>query len=90
MSRQLSRADDRFEVERLGWRQVLVEIIMGIAITVGLALLWTLESVRNTFFGLLDRMNLKPRPRRGSAFPPGRPRKLKNTRISTQSIGASE
>ena len=78
MSDQVSGAEDRFEVDRLGWRQGLIEVITGIAITVGLALLWGLESLRNAFFGLLDRMNLKSRARRGSAFPPGRPRKLKH------------
>ena len=65
-------------MERLGWRQGLIEVITGIAITVGLALLWGLEGLRNAFFRLLDRMNLKPWARQGSAFPPGRPRKLKS------------
>jgi hypothetical protein len=83
MPEQVSGAEERFEVDRLGWRQGLIEIITGIAITVGLALLWGLERIRNAFFGLLDRMNLKPTGRRGSAFPPGRPRKLKNMRVST-------
>lgn len=78
MAEQVTSVEERFEVERLGGWRTLVEIINGIAITVGLALLWGLEGLRNTFFRLLDRMNMKPWARRGSAFPPGRPRKLKN------------
>ncbi len=78
MSDQLSSAEERFEVERLGFWPTVAEIVMGIAITIGLALLWGLENLRNAFFRLLDRLNLKPWARKGSAFPPGRPRKLKN------------
>jgi hypothetical protein len=65
------------EASRLEGRRLFTEIAYGIAITLGMASLWGLESVRNAFFRLLDRANLKPRPRRASAFPPGRPRKLK-------------
>jgi len=78
MAEQVSGAEEKFEIERLGWRVALIEIITAIAAAVGLSLLWGLEVLRNAFFGLLDRMNLKPWARKGSAFPPGRPRKLKN------------
>jgi hypothetical protein len=54
---------------------LLGEVIHGIAIALGLTLLWSLETVRNAFFRVLDRLNFKPRTRRASAFPPGRPRK---------------
>jgi len=41
-------------------------------------LLWSLEAVRNAFFRVLDRLNIKARPnRRASAFPPGSPRRRK-------------
>ncbi len=52
-----------------------VEVLNGIGVMLGLALLWFLEKLRNSFFRLLDRMNVKARARRGSAFPPGRPRR---------------
>jgi hypothetical protein len=51
------------------------ELCQGIGIASGLGLLWIMETVRDGVFGLLDRVNLKPRPRRASAFPPGRPRR---------------
>jgi hypothetical protein len=69
--------DAPLQISRLKGRQLFIEIINGIAITAGMALLWALENVRNVFFRLLDRANLKPRAGRASAFPPGRPRKLK-------------
>jgi hypothetical protein len=37
--------------------------------------------VRNAYFRLLDRLNLKPRRRRASAFPPGRPKKHRQLRV---------
>ncbi len=78
MSDQVQNAETPVVIEPLGWRDTLDEIILGIAITVGLALLWILENVRNAFFRVLDRIGLKARPHRASAFPPGRPRKLKH------------
>ena len=39
----------------------------GIGITLGLYLFWGLEVVRNNFFRLLDRMNIKPHVRKASA-----------------------
>lgn len=78
MAEQVSDTEEKFAIDQLGWRDALIETITAIAVTVGLTLLWGLEVVRNAFFGLLDRLNLKPRARKGSAFPPGRPRKLKN------------
>jgi hypothetical protein len=70
-----------FPIDRLGWRSTAVEVITAIAVTVGLSLLWGLERFRDSFFQLLDRMNLKPWTRRGSAFPPGSPRKLKHRQV---------
>jgi hypothetical protein len=77
MPDQLPNADIQFEVAQLGWRQWTIELITGIAITLGLLILWGLESLRNLYFWLLDRASIKARPRRASPFPPGRPRKLK-------------
>ena len=51
-------------------------VLYGIGVSLGLALLWFMEVLRNAYFRALDRLNIKPR-RRGpaSAFPPGQPRK---------------
>jgi len=78
MSQQLEPTEAPFEVEKLGWRDFFMELIQAIGVTVGLALLWGLEIIRNRFFRLLDRLNIKPRRRRASAFPPGvAPRRLR-------------
>lgn len=64
------------QAEALGTLRFLSEVIQGLGLIVGMGLLWLLESVRNVFFRLLDRLNFKPRPRtRVSAFPPGSPRR---------------
>jgi hypothetical protein len=55
--------------------EVAVEILQGIGIAFGLSLLWSMEAVRDRVFRLLDRVNVRPRTRRSSAFPPGQPRK---------------
>jgi hypothetical protein len=51
------------------------EVFTGIGIASGLALLWAFEAMRDRYFRLLDRMNVRPWSHRGSAFPAGRPRK---------------
>jgi hypothetical protein len=64
--------------EQLGVGGFFLELIHGIGVMLGLALLWSLEAVRNVFFAILDRLNVKARPhRRVSAFPPGSPRPRK-------------
>jgi hypothetical protein len=60
----------------------LFYILHGIGVTLGLCLFWGLEVVRNNFFRLLDRMNIKARVRKASAFPPGQPRKRPLTEAS--------
>jgi hypothetical protein len=50
------------------------QMVRGIGIALGLGTLWAMESVRNAYFRLLDRLNVKPHRHRGaSAFPPGKP-----------------
>jgi hypothetical protein len=64
------------EAQPLGRGEFVVELLEGIAIAAGMCLLWVMEVVRNSYFRLLDRWNLKPRRRnRASAFPPGKPRR---------------
>jgi len=60
----------------------LFYILHGVGVTLGLCLFWILEVVRNNFFRLLDRMNIKARVRKASAFPPGQPRKRPLTEAS--------
>ena len=64
--------------EQLTWREFFSEVIQGVGKMSGLALLWSLEAVRNVWFRTLDRLNIKARPPRHiSAFPPGSPRRRK-------------
>jgi len=63
------------EMVRLKPIEVAVEILHGLGIALGLSLLWTMEAVRDRVFRLLDRVNVRPRIRPASAFPPGQPRK---------------
>ncbi len=62
------------EVVRLKPFEIVTEILHGLGITVGLGLLWMMEAVRDHVFRLLDRINVRPRTRPASAFPPGQPR----------------
>ncbi|MGB9382975.1 MAG: hypothetical protein WCB16_20295 [Candidatus Binatus sp.] len=48
----------------------------------GLTLLWGLEIVRDSYFRQLDRLNIRPRHKRASAFPPGEPKKQRTTPAS--------
>ena len=60
---------------RIPAREYFIQILDGIGIAAGMALLWVMELARNGYFRILDLSNLKPRKRRrASAFPPGVPR----------------
>jgi hypothetical protein len=61
--------------EPLGLGGFFGSVLYGIGVTLGLGLLWIMEIFRNIYFRLLDSLNIKPRRRRASAFPPGQPRK---------------
>ena len=70
--------------EPLGLCGFATSVLYGIGVSLGLALLWMMEVVRNIFFRALDRLNVKPRRRRGaSAFPPGQPRKHSRSPVSS-------
>lgn len=76
MNEQTSYLEERFEPEPLSRGEYLIQVLNGVGVGVGLAVLWLMEVVRDMVFHMLDRLNLKPRKRsRASAFPPGRPRK---------------
>ncbi len=59
----------------LSGRELVKEVAGGVGRALGLTLLWGLEVVRDAYFRLLDRLNVRPRHKRASAFPPGQPRK---------------
>lgn len=62
-------------IQPLRGRELALEIVGGIGRTLGLTLLWGLEIVRDSYFRMLDRINVRPRHKRASAFPPGQPKK---------------
>jgi hypothetical protein len=64
-------------IQPLRGRELALEIVGGIGRTLGLTLFWGLEIVRDSYFRLLDRLNVRPRHKRASAFPPGKPKKRK-------------
>jgi hypothetical protein len=72
-----ARADVR--IEELRGLPLAIEVVGGVGRTLGLTLLWGLEIVRDSYFRLLDRLNVRPRHKRASAFPPGQPKKQRTT-----------
>ena len=73
---QQARAGEQpYAPEQLSLGGFFGSVLYGIGVTLGLALLWVMEIFRNLFFRALDRLNVRPRRRRASAFPPGEPRK---------------
>jgi len=64
--------DLQLEKDRLTKTDFLLQVIRGVAVTLGLTLLWSMEAVRDRFFRLLDRWHVPSiRWRKASAFPPG-------------------
>jgi hypothetical protein len=62
----------RPDVDRLTKLDFLISVLHGIAVMLGLALLWFMEAVRDRFFRLLERWHVPTMPwRKASAFPPG-------------------
>ncbi len=63
------------EVEQLSRRDMFRQILIGVGISSGLALLWTMESMRNVLFRALNALHIPARRRRrGSAIPAGQAR----------------
>ena len=69
-------------VEPLRGLPLILEVAGGVGRTLGLTLLWGLEIVRDSYFRQLDRLNIRPRHKRASAFPPGQPKKQRTTPAS--------
>jgi hypothetical protein len=62
-------------IKQISTSGFLFYILHGIGVSLGLCILWGLEATRNTAFRVLDRLDVKARTRKASAFPPGQPRK---------------
>ena len=62
-------------IQPLRGPELALEIVGGIGRALGLTLFWGLEIVRDSYFRVLDRLNVRPRRRRASAFPPGQAKK---------------
>jgi hypothetical protein len=59
------------EVEQLARPDYFHQVLVGVGISSGLALLWVMETGRNGFFWLLEKLHIPaPKKRHGSAFPP--------------------
>lgn len=73
---QLGEAQGPYVPQPLSRMQFFGQVLYGIGVSLGLTLLWAMETVRDSFFRTLDRLNVKPSHRGSvSAFPPGQPRK---------------
>ena len=59
------------KINQLRGLDLVLEIFRGIGALFGMGILWGLEIVRNRYFQLLDRFNIRARRKRASAFPPG-------------------
>jgi hypothetical protein len=70
------------EIKQLSKGEYFLQLFHGIGIMLGMLILWALEIVRNGYFHLLDRFNVKPsRNMYASAFPPGHPKKQTHLRV---------
>jgi hypothetical protein len=75
MPDDVEKTEARPEYDELRLPSLIKEVFAGVGIATGLALLWAFEAMRDRYFRLLDRMNVRPWSHRGSAFPAGRPRR---------------
>ena len=75
----METAEDKARIETpiqpLRGLPLLKEIAGAVGRALGLTLFWGLEIIRDWYFRLLDRLNVRPRRKRASAFPPGQPKK---------------
>ncbi len=75
----METAEDKARVEvriqPLRGLPLVKEVAGAVGRALGLMLLWGLEIVRDSYFRVLDRLNVRPRRKRASAFPPGQPKK---------------
>ena len=69
------KAHVEVRIQPLSGLALVNEVVGGVGRALGLMLLWGLEIARDSYFRLLDRLNVRPRRRRASAFPPGQPKR---------------
>jgi len=69
------KASIEIRIEPLRGLPLVKEVAGAVGRALGLTLLWGLEIVRDSYFRLLDRLNVRPRRKRASAFPPGQPKR---------------
>ena len=62
------KAPVELRVEPLRGSRLVLEVVGGVGRTLGLTLLWGLEIVRDSYFRQLDRLNVRPRHKRASAY----------------------
>ena len=69
------KARIEIDIQPLRGLALVKEVAGAVGRALGLTLFWGLEIVRDWYFRLLDRLNVRPRRKRASAFPPGQPNK---------------
>ncbi len=69
------KARVELRIQPLRGLPLVKEVAGGVGRALGLTLFWGLEIVRDSYFRLLDRLNVRPRRKRASAFPPGQPKR---------------
>ena len=63
--------DTPVKINQLSGSEYVLEVLRVTGALFGMGILWGLEIVRNRYFKLLERLNIKPSRKRASAFPPG-------------------
>src|SRR5260370_26762484 len=75
MPDDVEKKEVRPEYDKLRTPSLVQEVFTGIGIASGLALLWAFEAMRDRYFRLLDRMNVRLWSHRASSSPAARARK---------------
>jgi hypothetical protein len=71
---QIQNPEPTLKIPQLRGFAFVLEILRAIGSLAGMSILWGLEIIRDKFFSVLERWNVRPRRKHASAFPPGRPK----------------